>query len=122
MPEQFHAERVFLGSGGLSSGTPPRDIRCCALRAFSLVPFSGLELLSGFRAFLTGVLRGEYSSSVSNIRRRVTPMTPEDLIDELRKKVVLAPTEAELEAALDDLQSALQEHAITWRVWPPITS
>jgi len=37
-------------------------------------------------------------------------MTPEDLIDELRKKVVLAPTEAELEAALDDLQSALQEH------------
>jgi hypothetical protein len=37
-------------------------------------------------------------------------MTPEDLIDELRKKVVLAPTEAELEAALDDPQSALQEH------------
>jgi len=37
-------------------------------------------------------------------------MTPEDLIDELRKKVVLAPDEAELEAALDDLQSALQEH------------
>ena len=37
-------------------------------------------------------------------------MTPEDLIDELCKKVVLAPDEAELEAALDDLQSALQEH------------
>ena len=37
-------------------------------------------------------------------------MTPEDLIDELRKKVLLAPDEAELEAALDDLQSALQEH------------
>ena len=37
-------------------------------------------------------------------------MTPEDLIDELRKKVVLASDEAELEAALDDLQSALQEH------------
>ena len=37
-------------------------------------------------------------------------MTPEDLIDELRKKVVLAPDEAELEAALNDLQSALQEH------------
>jgi len=37
-------------------------------------------------------------------------MTPEDLIDELRKKVVLAPDVAELEAALDDLQSALQEH------------
>ena len=37
-------------------------------------------------------------------------MTPEDLIDELCKKVVLAPDEVELEAALDDLQSALQEH------------
>jgi hypothetical protein len=37
-------------------------------------------------------------------------MTPEDLIGELRKKVVLAPDEAGLEAALDDLQSALQEH------------
>ena len=37
-------------------------------------------------------------------------MAPEDLIDELRKKVVLATDEAELEAALDDLQSALQEH------------
>ena len=38
------------------------------------------------------------------------PHAPEDLVDELRKKVVLAPDEAELEAALDDLQSALQEH------------
>lgn len=37
-------------------------------------------------------------------------MPPEDLVDELRKKVVLASDEAELEAALDDLQSALQEH------------
>ena len=37
-------------------------------------------------------------------------MTPEDLINELRKKVVLAPDEAELEAALGELQSALQEH------------
>ena len=37
-------------------------------------------------------------------------MTPEDLIDELRKKVLLAPAETELDAALDDLQSALQEH------------
>jgi hypothetical protein len=37
-------------------------------------------------------------------------MTPEGLIDELRKKVILASDEAELEAALDDLQSALQEH------------
>jgi hypothetical protein len=49
-------------------------------------------------------------------------MTPEDLIDELRKKVVLAPDEVELEAALDDLQSACKSTAITWRVWPPITS
>ena len=37
-------------------------------------------------------------------------MTPEDLILELRKKVVLAPDEAELESALDELQSALQKH------------
>ena len=37
-------------------------------------------------------------------------MTPEALISELRKKVVLAPDEAELEDALDELQSALQEH------------
>jgi len=37
-------------------------------------------------------------------------MTPEELISELRKKVVLAPDEAELEDALDELQSALQEH------------
>jgi hypothetical protein len=37
-------------------------------------------------------------------------MTPEDLINELRKKVVLAPDEAELQAALGELQSALQKH------------
>ena len=37
-------------------------------------------------------------------------MTPEDLIDELRKKVVLAFDEQELEVALGELQSALQEH------------
>jgi len=37
-------------------------------------------------------------------------MTPEDLIEELCKKVLLAADEAELEATLDDLQSALQEH------------
>jgi hypothetical protein len=35
---------------------------------------------------------------------------PEDLIDELCRKVVLAPDEAELEAAIEELQSALQEH------------
>ena len=37
-------------------------------------------------------------------------MTSEDLIAESRKKVVLAPDEAELETALGELQSALQEH------------
>ena len=37
-------------------------------------------------------------------------MTPEDLIDELCHKVVLAPDEPELEAAVAKLQSALQEH------------
>ena len=37
-------------------------------------------------------------------------MTPEDLIDELWRKVVLAPDEPELQAALDELQSALQKH------------
>jgi hypothetical protein len=36
--------------------------------------------------------------------------TPEDLIDELCHKVVLAADERELEAALDELQSAMQEH------------
>jgi hypothetical protein len=36
-------------------------------------------------------------------------MTPEDLIDELWRKVVLAPDEPELQAALDELQSALQK-------------
>ena len=37
-------------------------------------------------------------------------MTPEDLINELCHKVVLATDEAELEVALAELQSALQEH------------
>jgi hypothetical protein len=37
-------------------------------------------------------------------------MPPEDLIDELWRKVVLATDEPELEAALDELQSALQKH------------
>ncbi len=37
-------------------------------------------------------------------------MTPEDFIDDLCHKVVLAPDERELEAALAELQSALQEH------------
>ncbi len=37
-------------------------------------------------------------------------MTPEDLIDELCHKVVLASDEPELEAALGELQSALQKH------------
>ena len=37
-------------------------------------------------------------------------MSPEDLIDELCHKVVLAPDGPELEAALVELQSALQEH------------
>lgn len=37
-------------------------------------------------------------------------MTPEDLIDELLKKVLLAPNEAEMETALGELQSALQAH------------
>lgn len=37
-------------------------------------------------------------------------MTPEECIDQLRKKVVQAPNELELADALDELQSALQEH------------
>jgi hypothetical protein len=37
-------------------------------------------------------------------------MTPEDLINELCHKVFLAPDERELEAALDELQSAMQQH------------
>jgi hypothetical protein len=37
-------------------------------------------------------------------------MTPEDLINELCHQAVLAPDERELEAALRELQSALQEH------------
>jgi hypothetical protein len=36
--------------------------------------------------------------------------TPEDLIDQLCHKVALAPDERELETALDELQSAMQEH------------
>ncbi len=36
--------------------------------------------------------------------------TPEDLINELCHRVALAPDERELEAALDELQSAMQEH------------
>jgi hypothetical protein len=35
-------------------------------------------------------------------------MPPEDLIDELCRKVVIAPDERTLEAALDGLNSALQ--------------
>jgi chromosome segregation and condensation protein ScpB len=42
--------------------------------------------------------------------RQCVLTTPEDLIDELCHKVALASNEAELEAALDELQSALQEH------------
>ena len=38
------------------------------------------------------------------------PMTPEDVIDELCHKVALALDETELEAALGELQAALQEH------------
>lgn len=37
-------------------------------------------------------------------------MAPEDLIAELHRKVVLAPDEQELEAALSELQSALREY------------
>jgi len=40
----------------------------------------------------------------------VPVVTPEDLIDELCHRVVLALDEQELEAALCELQSALQEH------------
>jgi hypothetical protein len=36
--------------------------------------------------------------------------TPEDLINELCHRVALAPDERELEAALNELQSAMQEH------------
>jgi len=45
-----------------------------------------------------------------SIRGSPMNMTPEDLIDQLCHKVALASDERELEAALDDLQSALQEH------------
>ena len=38
------------------------------------------------------------------------PTTPEDLIDGLCHKIALAPDERELEAALGEFQSALQEH------------
>ena len=37
-------------------------------------------------------------------------MPPEDVIDRLCHKAVLAPDESELDAALGELQSALQEH------------
>ena len=37
-------------------------------------------------------------------------MTPEDLINELCHNVVLAPDGPQMEAALNELQSALQEH------------
>jgi hypothetical protein len=43
-------------------------------------------------------------------RSSLMTMTPEDRIDELWHKLVLAPHERELKAALDGLQSALQEH------------
>jgi hypothetical protein len=39
-----------------------------------------------------------------------SPMTPEDLIDELSHNVLLAPDSLELERALGELQSALQDH------------
>jgi hypothetical protein len=47
-----------------------------------------------------------------NRYRRSSPMTmiPEARIDELCHKAVLAPHERDLKAALDELQSALQEH------------
>ena len=47
-----------------------------------------------------------------SIRGSRITMPPEDLIDELWRKVVLATDEPEpeLEAALDELQSALQKH------------
>jgi hypothetical protein len=48
MPEQFYADRVLLGSDGLSSGTPPRDLRCYALRAFSPLPFCRVEFLATY--------------------------------------------------------------------------
>ena len=38
------------------------------------------------------------------------PVPPEDVIDTLCHKAVLAPDEFELDAALGELQSALQEH------------
>jgi hypothetical protein len=37
-------------------------------------------------------------------------MPPEDVIDRLCHKAVLAPDESELDAAVGELQSALQEH------------
>ena len=47
-----------------------------------------------------------------NRHQRSSPMTmtPEARIDELCHRVVRAPQERELKAALDELQSALQEH------------
>ena len=37
-------------------------------------------------------------------------ITPEDLINELCHKVILAPNQGEFEPAVDELQFALQEH------------
>ena len=56
-----------------------------------------------------GVLRKQIVCPVSNTRG-VSRVTPEDLIDELSHNVVLAPDGPQLEAALAELQSALQEH------------
>ena len=41
----------------------------------------------------------------------VSPMTPQDAIDELWHKAALASDESEFDAALDQLQSVLQEHS-----------
>ena len=54
MPEQFYAERALLGSDGISSGTPPGDARCYALRAFSSSPVLPVELRGMIHATLNG--------------------------------------------------------------------
>jgi len=41
MLEQFHEEGASLGSDGISSGAPPGDARCYALRTFDSSPFAG---------------------------------------------------------------------------------
>ena len=48
--------------------------------------------------------------------------TPEDLIDELCHKVVLAPDERELELRLMNSSLPCKSTASTWRVCPPINS